>query len=161
MKLNLGCGNHPLEGYLNVDLNPKFADVISDVRNLSSFEDGEAEEILATHLIEHFYIWEVQDILKEWKRVLKPGGSIYLECPNLRRCIAMLLEGGYGDRFTMWGLYGDPGHKEPLMCHKWGYTPETLAAELQKAGFVDIGMCETVKVQGRDMRLVATKPEEA
>lgn len=157
--INLGCGNHPLDGFINVDLNPAWADVVCDVRCLDVFDDNYADEIVASHLIEHFYLWEVQDILAEWKRVLKPNGNLYLECPDLQKVAAMFLHGGYPDRFTLWGFYGDPGHKEPLMCHRWGYTPMSLGNELLKAGFVNIGLAEPKKVQGRDMRIVGTKPD--
>ena len=54
-----------------------------DIRNLEVFEDNSAEEILSVHVIEHFYYWEVADVLKEWVRVLKPGGRMIIECPNL------------------------------------------------------------------------------
>ena len=158
MKLNLGCGNHPLEGYTNVDLNPAWADVVTDIRDLSVFDDNIADEVVASHVIEHFFHWEVQTLLAEWKRVLKPGGIIYVECPNIKNCALMLLHGEFHDRVTMWGLYGDPGHKDPLMCHKWGYTPQTLAHELKTAGFENLGTAPTAKVHWRDMRMVGSKP---
>lgn len=159
-RLNLGCGPRKIPGYINVDLRPD-ADVVADARDLSYFEDEIADEIIASHLIEHFYYWEVQDILAEWKRVLKPGAVLYIECPNILKCAALLLHGDYQDNWTMWGLFGDPRHKNPLMCHKWGYHPASLAHELHQAGFVDIGQARVQKQDHRDMRLVATKPEAA
>ena len=158
-RLNLGCGNHPLEGFINVDLNPKWADVVADIRDLSVFGTDSVDEIVASHVIEHFYLWEVQDILIEWKRVLRPGGTLYVECPNIHNCALMLLHGGFTDQMHMWGFFGDPSHKEPLMCHKWGYNPDTLAKELLTAGFVNPGTAKVSKSHWRDMRLVATKPE--
>ena len=35
------------------------------------------------HVVEHFWRWEVRDVLREWVRVLKPGAPMILECPNL------------------------------------------------------------------------------
>jgi predicted SAM-dependent methyltransferase len=87
IKLNLGCGDKILPGYINVDVASERAgkkpDVISDIRKLT-FNDNYADEILSVHVIEHFWRWEVSDILKEWIRVLKPGGKLILECPNLQ-----------------------------------------------------------------------------
>ena len=157
IRLNLGSGLKKVEGFLNVDLMLD-ADIVADVRNLDMIEDDYADEILASHIIEHFYEWEAVPLLREWLRVMKPGGLISIECPNIQFCAAMFLHGGCSDRFTMWGLYGDPSHKNPLMCHKWGYTPYTLAEKMAQAGFVEIKNVEAKKVSGRDMRLTGVKP---
>ena len=86
VKLNLGCGRRILEGYTNVDLPGNHSgikpDVEADLRKLP-FPDEHADEIMAVHVIEHFYVWEVMSVLDEWKRVLKTGGKIILELPNL------------------------------------------------------------------------------
>ena len=58
MKLNLGCGDKILPGYVNVDVAPARAgqkpDVICDLHELTPFEDETADEILAVHVVEHF-----------------------------------------------------------------------------------------------------------
>lgn len=35
------------------------------------------------------------------------------------------------------GLYMDPNHKDPLMCHKWLFTPESLISFI-KNNFDDV-----------------------
>ena len=86
VKLNLGCGDKILSGYVNVDVAESRAgkrpDVLCDLHRLASFEDNSADEILSVHVVEHFWRWEVVDVLKEWVRVLKPGGLMILECPE-------------------------------------------------------------------------------
>ncbi len=88
IKLNLGCGDKILSGYINVDTVSERAgnkpDIVCDVRSLDRFPDSYADEILAVHVVEHFWRWEVVSIIKEWVRVLKPGGKMILECPNLK-----------------------------------------------------------------------------
>lgn len=157
LKLNLGGGNKRIEGFTNVDLDPQ-CEVNADLRELP-YADNSVDEAIAVHVIEHFYHWEVQDLLAEWRRVLKPGAKLILECPNLDSLArAMLSPFEVPDQYHMWGLYGDPKHKNPLMCHKWGYTPKTLAAELSAAGFVNITQAPAqYKVPVRDMRIVGTK----
>src|SRR6185295_17614324 len=88
MKLNLGCGDKILPGYVNVDVAEsrldRKPDVVCDLHVLTPFEDGVADEILSVHVIEHFWRWEVVDVLKEWLRVLKPAGLMVIECPISR-----------------------------------------------------------------------------
>ena len=139
LRLNLGCGDKLLPGYVNVDIAESRRgvrpDVLCDLRRLSAFETDSADEILSVHVVEHFWRWEVANILREWLRVLRPGGTMVLECPNLASaCQAFLANpeagakpGPEGQR-TMWVFYGDPKWRDPLMVHRWGYTPASLAA---------------------------------
>ncbi len=59
-----------------------FVNVISDLRALS-FKKNIVDEILAVHVIEHFYLWEASDLLRGWREHLKPSGLLILECPNI------------------------------------------------------------------------------
>lgn len=80
--LNLGCGDKILPGYINIDTAPsrggKSPDLVASVRDLKKVKTAIADEILAVHVIEHFYYWEVIPMLQSWKRVLKPGGRLIL-----------------------------------------------------------------------------------
>jgi hypothetical protein len=59
VKLNLGCGDKILPGCVNVDVAPTRAgqkpDVICDLHKLEPFQDAAADEILAVHVVEHFW----------------------------------------------------------------------------------------------------------
>jgi ubiquinone/menaquinone biosynthesis C-methylase UbiE len=170
IKLNLGCGDKILDGYINVDVANERAgkqpDVICDIRNLDNFSDNYADEILAVHVIEHFWRWEVIQILKEWVRVLKPGGKMILECPNLKSACEEFLKdpdlnsgpGQEGQR-TMWSFYGDPRWNDPLMVHRWGYTPLSLAKVMHEAGLRDLRQeaAQFKLREPRDMRITGIK----
>jgi predicted SAM-dependent methyltransferase len=171
VKLNLGCGDKHLPGYLNVDivesrrgLRP---DVICDIRDLKPFDGASVDEVLAVHVIEHVHRWEVEGVLVEWARVLKSGGKIVLETPNLISACKALLEDpikgarpGQEGQMTMWPLYGDPSWKDEHMMHKWLYTPRSLAEVLHKVGFTQIKQtpAQYKMREPRDMRLEAIKP---
>ena len=170
MKLNLGCGDKILDGYVNVDVAPsrrgRQPDVICDLHQLK-FEDRSADEILAVHVVEHFWRWEVVGVLREWARVLKPGAPMILECPNLQSACEQFLQdpesfagpGAEGQR-TMWVFYGDPSWQDPLMVHRWGYTPRSLAKVMAEAGLVEVRQepAQFKLREPRDMRLVGVKP---
>lgn len=91
LTLNVGCGNRTYKEYpvghqcINFDIREYliYVDEIGDVRDLSRFNDNHFDYILASDVIEHFKISEVDFILKEWIRVLKPGGTIEFRLPNL------------------------------------------------------------------------------
>ena len=169
VKLNLGCGDKILDGFINIDVAPsrkgKSPDYLSDVRHLT-LPNAFADEILSVHVIEHFYYWEAEAVLREWARVLKPGGTMILECPNLEAAARALLEQpeaaagpGKEGQSTMWVFYGDPEWQDPLMCHRWGYTPKSLGALMEKVGFTMVRQepAQFKKREPRDMRLVGVK----
>ena len=171
IRLNLGCGDKILDGYVNVDVVESRAgkrpDVICDLHELSAFESNYADEILAVHVVEHFWQWEVVDILKEWTRVLKPGGKMILECPNLISAAEEFLKnpeeaalGGAAGQRSMWVFYGDPGWRDPLMIHRWGYTPRSLATVMHLAGLTELAKepAQFKLREPRDMRITGRKP---
>lgn len=171
LRLNLGCGDKILPGYVNVDVAPtragKSPDLLCDLHRLDPFASGSVDEVMAIHVVEHFWRWEVVDVLQEWVRVLKPGGRMILECPNLRTACEELLKnptaaarpGREGQR-TMWVFYGDPAWRDPLMCHRWNYTPESLGEVMREAGIAKVRQepAQFKLREPRDMRLVGEKP---
>lgn len=145
MKINVGCGYHVLDGWTNVDVQraakaPRDPEILADALHIP-LPSGCADELMAIHLFEHFYAWDAPLALAEWHRLLKPGGLLVLEMPDIKKCAANLIRLVDGedikslDSLAMWGIYGDPGAKDPWMNHKWGYTPKTLKGLLKRAGF--------------------------
>lgn len=171
LRLNLGCGDKILPGYVNVDVVAsragKAPDVICDLHQLHPFENDSVDEVMAVHVVEHFWRWEVEAVLREWIRVLKPGGRMVLECPNLRSaCEAFLADpetaasADVRGQRTMWVFYGDPQWQDPLMVHRWGYTPQSLGALMAAVGLTGIRQepAQYKLREPRDMRLVGIKP---
>lgn len=155
LRLNIGCGNKKIEGFVGVDLDPA-ADVVCDIRALT-FEDDSVSEILAVHVLEHIYRWEAEATLREWHRVLKPGALIVLELPDIVKVCSWILHGG-NDRMGLWGAYGDPGYENPLMVHKWGWSVKELSGVLRACGFHSIkSMDPKYHKKKRDMRIEARK----
>lgn len=166
MRINFGCGRRVLDDFFNVDAAanpraPRPPELLHDITaGPLPLADGCADELHAYHVIEHFYAWEVDAVVGEWKRLLRPGGLLVVECPDLEKAARNLLA-GLNDQMVMWPLYGDPQHRDPFMCHRWGYTRTTLEALLQRCGFDRIVHAPPQTHGGlveRDMRVEARKP---
>ena len=168
IKLNLGCGNRKLPGYVNIDIDHKLSpDMVADVRNLDRIDDGSAEEIIAIHLFEHFFYWEIPAILKGWHTKLKDGGKLIIECPDIIYASEQLIEwatktaetGMPNPQHTMWVFYGDPQSKSPFNCHNWGYWPQQVIDILTASGFKNCVEEKALFKLGppRDFRVVGEK----
>lgn len=161
MRLNLGCGNKKVEGFIGVDI--KDADITSDIRKLP-FCDGEIDEIMAIHVCEHLFINEIVFVVREWLRVLKPGGTMALELPCFDKVAAAIVRNESRnpdiDRQILSALYGQPKtHKDgDPAIHKWCWSRVDFVKMLELAGAKNIHEEEPLyHVKDRDMRFVCTK----
>lgn len=101
----------------------------------------------AIHVLEHFYKWEVASILREWRRILKPGGKLILELPCMNKVAdymgwAALYKIDMLDFMSMHSLYGDDKHEDPAMCHKWAWFKDPLENLLKDVGFAEVNFVE-------------------
>jgi SAM-dependent methyltransferase len=171
MRVNFGCGKKVLDGWYNIDAvrhpgaerDPEllFEMRFEDGRLVEQFPlaDGSVDEVQSIHVIEHFHRYNADAVIAEFKRLLKDGGKLVLECPNLESACRNLLA-GMDDRMSMWPIYGSPKSGNPFVSHLWGYTPKTMTALLAFHGFKDIRILPplTHMTRGnRDMRAEATK----
>jgi ubiquinone/menaquinone biosynthesis C-methylase UbiE len=142
IRLNLGSGDDRRDGFVSVDLREDVADVVCDVRKLEMWADEEVDEILALDLLEHLPESETADVLAEWARVLRPGGTLTVKVPNLyqlARAIVAYTDLGRLDTVNDLVRNVMGGHKfGPEGCldtHHWNFVPATLQAALEAAGF--------------------------
>lgn len=134
IRLNLGGRGTKIPGFKTVDLSDEHdVDVRADVAYLP-FKDGSVSEIYASHILEHFSHTRTLAVLKEWVRVLKKGGTLYVSVPDFDRAIELYRLGGLTDYLTNL-LWGDQGY--PLAYHYAPFTAGRLLALLHKAGFSD------------------------
>ncbi len=163
MAYNLGSGRCRWAGWINVDLKADVADLVSDVRRLPMIESDSADAVAAIHVLEHFYLWEADGILKEWRRILKPGGKLIIEVPCLDKIFAYVtrcvqLKAAMEPFMTLAAIYGDPSHEEPAMMHKWGYFTEHLIKLVENAGMREIhARLPKYHFAFRDMRIESIK----
>jgi predicted SAM-dependent methyltransferase len=84
MKLNLGCGENYIEGFVNVDIDKNVkTDKILNLNVLPyPYTDNSIDKILCLSTIDYLSI-DVFDFLKECYRILKPNGTLEIRMPNM------------------------------------------------------------------------------
>lgn len=133
VRLNLGCGKDIRDGFINIDLYSDDPRVVGmDIRSLDLPNDV-ADQIIASDIIEHFPHRETRSILNEWNRVLKPGGTIIIRCPNLRLQTQAYLRGDWNADVASYMIFG--GQTNPGDYHYVAFDHDTITAHLHATGF--------------------------
>jgi predicted SAM-dependent methyltransferase len=143
--LHLGSGNSRIEGFCNIDGNPLLqCDLVSGLEKLKLNSDS-VDIIYASHVFEHIPRAGTTAVLKEWRRVLKPEGRLYLCVPDVEALFKIYLENlphydteaGRSLVDVACGIaYG--GQVDRYDFHFYGYSFATLKALLESAGFKDV-----------------------
>jgi predicted SAM-dependent methyltransferase len=88
MKLNLGCGDKKIEGWVNVDLFPACnPDMVVNLEHFPyPWEDNSVDKILLNHVLDHLgQLTEVYlKIIQELYRICKNGAIIHIRVPHPR-----------------------------------------------------------------------------
>ena len=136
VRLHLGCGIVYRPGYVNIDLHdPSVSDLRADVFSLP-FPPGSVSVMEAYHLIEHVDRAHATILLSHWYRLLRPGGTLVLETPDIARAFTAYRKADPDRKRTLlqW-IYGVQGAG---MGHRTGYDEETLTHLLTSIGFMGV-----------------------
>ena len=144
-RLHLGCGNKRMDGFVNVDIVPSLAtDLVTSITSLSMFADSTVEEIRLSAVYEHLYRSERLAAIREWHRVLRPGGTLMLSyIPDFDVIAQAFLERHPGILHPTFNLeevflYSHGGyhpHHAQEQLHKDLFTRQSVVAELEAAGY--------------------------
>jgi len=131
MILELGSGRMKrVPDVINVDIRPlPNVDVVCDLRKLP-YEDNTIDEIRSSDVIEHFGRFEIEPLLKEWVRVLKPGGVMLNRTVDIGRNMDKWHEIPWPD--LMNAVLGAQDYEQNF--HKMMFTKESLSELMTKAG---------------------------
>ncbi len=137
--LHLGCGKRYIPGFVHVDLADfSHIDYRRDVADLSIFPDKHADLLYSSHVIEYFDRPQAVVVLKEWYRVLKPGGTLRLAVPDFEQLITVYLQNRRLD-MILGPLFGrmaiDAPEGRQVIYHKTVYDYASLGALLREVGF--------------------------
>jgi len=140
-KLHIG-GMQKVAGWEILDaIQRPEVDHFGNAADLSRFADETFDEIYASHVVEHFdYKDALPRVLAEWRRVMVPGGTLYVSVPDLDTLAELVLLREtltIEDRWmVMRMMFG--GHVDEYDYHYVGLNQEFLAYFLTRAGFVNI-----------------------
>lgn len=86
MKLHLGCGKRYIPGFVHIDaVDYPHIDHVSTIDHLPFIQDQSVELIYTCHVLEHFKRNDVERVLREWYRILKPGGVMRISVPDFAK----------------------------------------------------------------------------
>lgn len=178
-KLNLGCGLVTPADWINIDgswkaltaKSPFFKILLGltgekalsvwpsnvrvhDLRKGLPFAGGSVDVVYASHILEHFYTDEALVLLKECKRVLRPGGICRVVVPDLRGMAAKYFRSEIAADGFVDGLNLRPRQrpKDSLLkrlyyffqgephFHKWMYDEASLKRLMDSAGFSSVAI---------------------
>lgn len=110
LRINLGCGSKPRQGFLGVDLGETTAaDVKMDVlAYLRSLPDQSVAEVYSRHMLEHLEPAPLRELLAQVDRVLMPGGTMQFIVPH------------YSNPY----FHSDPTHRQAFGVHTFSYLCE-------------------------------------
>ncbi|MHB8520750.1 MAG: class I SAM-dependent methyltransferase [Limisphaerales bacterium] len=95
LKLNLGCGNNPKPGWVNIDLFSPHADFRYDVRRSFPLRDNSCAYIYSEHLFEHLEYADGLALMRESHRLLEPGGIFRAAVPDMPAIFSAYLAKDY------------------------------------------------------------------
>jgi predicted SAM-dependent methyltransferase len=126
IKLNIGAGSTVIEGFTPIDR--KFGTEAYPL----AYADNSVEEIRCSHLLEHLSFHEAGEALKEWNRVLKPGGRLRIAVPDMDK-VTELKKSDPNWRFYLMG-----GQTDTNDFHRSVFDEGLLRTYLEQNGFGQI-----------------------
>ena len=137
MKLNIGCGNRHLPGFTRIDNREETKpDMVANALDLRGYQDDSVEIVYASHILEHIPRPKLLDALREWRRVLEPGGIVRIAVPDFRILAELYLYQAAPLWRVIGPLYGRQDYEGNT--HHIAFDYHYLAWHLTEAGFYNI-----------------------
>lgn len=137
MKLNLGCGDRYVEGWVNVDLPdmPHRKDQSVDLTGELPWVEGSIECVYAGHVLEHMELSACHEFLTRLRPLMLRGAPIMLVGPDVDVAEALIPEGA-ADEFgaTLDSLKYGAGRWSGDV-HQWECTWRQLEVLLEDTGW--------------------------
>lgn len=134
--LHIGCGDRHIPGFIHIDVRKlPHVDYVASADKLDMCEDDSIDLIYACHLLEHFRRNQIEDVLKEWYRVLKTGGILRIAVPDFESIIKVYQQ-NRDLELIMGLLYGRQDY--PENTHFVVFDFSCLEKRLSEVGFKNV-----------------------
>lgn len=134
MRLNVGCGENKISGYINIDIDGSLKpDYVMPLWDLD-FEDESVNEVLSRQSIEHLGFFKTRYFLSEALRVLKYEKPLIIETVDIEESFKFFLNAKNQDereRVLNWIF----GSETRYMNHLYCFPYELLEKMLGETGF--------------------------
>lgn len=158
---------------IRLDIDPSVKpDIVASMTDMSMLPENSMGAVFSSHNIEHLYPHQVQGALKEFLRVLRPGGLLLITLPDIQTVAAYVAEGlleeplyesPAGPISPVDILYGFRKSMEAgnlFMAHKMGFSARSFAQHLLDAGFANVEVRrDWVNLWGRGYKLPEGSPQ--
>ena len=147
--LDVGSGKERQPGYKHLDKQHSDGiDYVCDCWD-TPLDDKSVTHVRCRQMLEHLTHDEFRSTLLEWRRILEPAGTVWVQVPDLLyACQQITLPGqsvhlphktNFDHAYS--SIYGWQS-KAAFMAHYQGFTGDSLSKAFAEAGFVDITMPE-------------------
>ena len=141
LRLNLGCGKHPMEGWVNIDnVGCEHADRQIDLDRMDKlwlpWDDDTVDEVYSSHMIEHLH--RPLDLMQELWRVCKADARATFLCPygssddadenptHVRRMFV-----------GSWGFFGQPNYWREDYGYRGDWVVEEVHLRVKREVWAD------------------------
>lgn len=141
-KLDICGGRNPWkpEEFLNVDIvDLSHVDLVFDIRQRFPIADDVIAEIFSAATLEHFRERDNLHILREFFRILRPGGTLQISTPDMEAIAKSILAGEDLSVINqhLFGKYKG-GATEDYDLHRWMYPAKSMMHVLRTIGFTAV-----------------------
>ena len=152
-RLNWGCGGAGEPGWINSDQKDgPGIDISGDIRDGLPLEENSIDYVVSIHALPEVPYTEQVTVLRELRRVLKPGGVLRLALPDLEKGI-QAYQSGNRDYFLIPDEDARSLSSKLILQLIWyGYsrtlfTHDFIRELLEKAGFTQVVECQFQQTQ--------------
>lgn len=132
LKINIGCGNTVIDGYIGIDRKFGGEMVPLTFNDGTPVPDESCSDLRASHCLEHLNFAEAEQAMREWHRVLKPGGRLRIAVPDVRKVIRSI------DTEPHWCFHLMGGQTDANDFHKSAFDETRLRGYFAMCGYENV-----------------------
>lgn len=169
-RISLGSGTSLADGWIGFDCL-KSGQNIFPVNLLLGFplQDDSVHELLAEHILEHFFLDDIYLILKECYRTLKPEGKLRIICPDAKKIANLIMmeanaeehyDVTFDTKIHRWSADGLRWARTiNRLSHQWGQHKSLLTSNMIKQLLHKIGFKTIYQLPVKETKLFDYLPD--